>query len=210
MRTYQITKYLLIISIVASILIIIKGGIFSKTSIIYLIWNLFLAWIPYIISSYLVSKDTTTNIFVPLFIIWLIFFPNTVYIVTDMVHITLSQKNMLWYDSLIFFFFAWIGLLLGMISLFQIHEYINDHLKQKNSELIIVGVCILSSLGIYLGRFKRLNSWDIFIHPIRILFNFNKIFTDKIAPVFIIVFTAFTYSTYKTVSVLLKKDNNVR
>lgn len=202
MKISKITKSLFLISILASFLIIIKGDVLSEDSIVYLVWNLCLAWVPYLISSYCIKKDTKLNIFIPIFIVWLLFFPNAPYLVTDIIHVTLSSQDILWYDSLIFFLFAWIGLLLGMISLFQIEQYINIYVKPKTSELIIFAICILSSIGIYFGRFERLNSWDLFTHPINIFSSLKNILTNNTAFIFIVIFTIFIYSMYKTIGVL--------
>src|ERR1035437_422242 len=169
MKIGKITQSLLLISIVSVILIFARGDTWSKTSILYLVWNLLLAWIPYIISSCCIKKDTSVNHFIPFFILWLLFFPNAPYLVTDVLHIASRLSPLLWYDSLLFFFFGWIGLLLGMLSLFHVHQYLKVHYTYLVSELIIFAICVISSFGIYLGRFARWNSWDIFINPLQLL-----------------------------------------
>jgi uncharacterized membrane protein len=207
METKKITQALLVISIIATIFDLARLDIWGTTNLLYLIWNLFLAWVPYVISLYFIKKDTSVNYFVPLFIVWLLFFPNAPYLVTDVLHIVSSSPALLWYDSLLFFFFGWIGLFLGMLSLFNIHQYLKAHLSYLLSEIIIFLICFISSFGMYLGRFERWNSWDIFINPItlvRHLFNLSINVTHTGVPlIFVIIFTVFMYSIYKTMYIFL-------
>ncbi len=207
MKIRKITQSLFFISVVAIVLDIARLDVWGTTNLLYLIWNLFLAWIPYIISLYFIKKDIPINHFVPFFILWLLFFPNAPYLVTDVFHIASSLSPLLWYDSLLFFFFGWIGLLMGMLSLFNIHQYLKAHLTHSVSELIIFAICFISSFGIYLGRFERWNSWDIFINPLELMRHSFYISANLIhagVPLtFVVVFTVFMYSVYKIVCALL-------
>lgn len=203
MNRSKITLALIGVSFLAIILDIARGDIWSKVSLIYLIWNLFLAWIPYIISFFFIKKEMKMKQFIPLFIIWLLFFPNAPYLVTDVLHIATRTAFPLWYDSLLFFFFGWIGLYLGMISLSHINEYLRNHFKFWISELFIFMICLISSFGVYLGRFQRWNSWDLFTNPLRVASDINGIFFNLSHGfnvfIFVSIFTLFTYSIYKLI-----------
>jgi len=207
MKISKITQSLLLISIVAVVFNLARGDFWSKTSLLYLIWNLFLAWIPYIISSGWVKKDMSVRHFWPFFIFWLLFFPNAPYLITDVLHLASRFSSSLWYDSLLFFFFGWIGLFLGMLSLFHIHQYLKTRFNFWISEIIIFSICCISSFGVYLGRFERWNSWDIFISPLHLMkhsFYLSASLVHTGTPlVFIGVFTIFMYLVYKTVYVLI-------
>ena len=207
MKTRKITQIFIVVSIIAVVFDLTRLDLLGMTTPLYLIWNLFLAWIPYIVSLYFIKKETPIKIFIPLFIFWLIFFPNAPYLVTDIMHIISSPASFIWYDSLLFFFFGWIGLLLGMISLFHIHQYLKNHLSVLISETIIFIICFVSSFGIYLGRFERWNSWDLFLNPINLIkdsLNISTGFTDGVNPIlFVSIFSIFMYSVYKTVYVLI-------
>lgn len=185
--------------------------LFGITNPLYLIWNLLLAWIPYTISSYFIKKDTSKSSFIPLFIFWLFFFPNAPYLVTDVVHIVSNSSSSVWYDGLLFFFFGWIGLFLGTLSLFHIHQYFKNHFSYLISELIIFAICFVSSFGVYLGRFERWNSWDIFINPVHLIkdsFYISTGLADAENPLlFVFVFTIFMYSAYKTIYILVDEKN---
>ena len=201
MEIKKITKSLFFISIIAIVFDLARLDIWGTSNLLYLIWNLFLAWIPYIISLCFIKKEISVNRFIPLFFLWFLFFPNAPYLVTDVLHIASSSPALLWYDSLLFFFFGWIGLLLGMLSLFNVHQYIKTRLNYFFSEIIIIAICFVSSLGIYLGRFERWNSWDMFVHPIilvRHLSNLSISLTHTGTPLmFVIIFTIFIYSIYR-------------
>jgi len=203
----KITQSLILISAVAVIFDVARLDIWGTTNLLYLVWNLFLAWVPYIISIYFIKNETPVKYFVPLFILWLLFFPNAPYLVTDILHISSSSPLLLWYDSLLFFLFGWIGLLLGMLSLFQIHKYLQSHLTHLVSELSIFAICLISSFGIYLGRFERWNSWDAFFSPIKLIkhsLNVSSNFAHAGTPLmFVVVFTLFMYLVYKTMNFLL-------
>ena len=202
MKTGKITKMLLIISFIATLFNLARLDIWGTTNLLYLIWNLVLAWIPYLISLFFIKKDTPKKYFIPLFILWFLFFPNAPYLVTDVLHIVASSPTLLWYDSLLFFFFGWIGLLLGMLSLFQVHQYLKGHLNYFFSEISVLGICLVSSFGIYLGRFERWNSWDIFVSPFQLMrhsLDLSTSFTHTgTSLVFVVIFTIFIYSVYKT------------
>ena len=207
MKTGKITKSLIVVSLIAIIFNLARLDLLGTTNLSYLIWNLFLAWIPYIVSSYFIKKDTSINSFIPLFIFWLLFFPNAPYLVTDIIHIISSSPSLIWYDSLLFFFFGWIGLLLGMLSLFHIHQYLKSHLSNLISEFVVFIICFVASFGVYLGRFERWNSWDIFINPIHLIrdsFYISTGLADTENPLlFVVVFAVFMYSVYKIIYVLV-------
>lgn len=211
MKIEKITKSLIILSFIAIIFSLARLDLFGMANPLYLIWNLFLAWIPYIISSFFIKKDTSVYNFTPFFIFWLLFFPNAPYLATDTLHIVSSLPSSLLYDSLLLFFFGWIGLLLGMLSLFHIHQYFKNHLSNLISELLIFTICFISSFGVYLGRFERWNSWDIFISPVHLIKDSFYISTGLVYAenplLFVVVFTVFMYSAYKTIYILINERN---
>lgn len=212
MEIKKTTKMLVLVSVIAVFFNLARLDVWGTANLLYLIWNLFLAWIPYIISSFFIKKDTPIKFFIPAFLVWLLFFPNAPYLVTDVLHIS-AGSPVLWYDSLLFFFFGWIGLFLGMLSLFQVHQYLKMHLNYFFSEISILGICFISSFGIYLGRFERWNSWDMFINPlvlVRHFFNLSiNIIHSGVPLMFVIVFTVFMYSVYKTMYAFLgNKDSH--
>ena len=206
METKNITRSLVLISIIAIVFNLARLDAWGTTNLLYLIWNLFLAWVPYVISLFFIKKETPVKYFIPIFIVWILFFPNAPYLVTDVLHLA-SPSPALWYDSLLFFFFGWIGLFLGMLSLFRVNEYLKTHLSYFFSEISVLGICLISSFGVYLGRFARWNSWDIFIHPLSVYRDFFSLPADLtqtgVPLMFVLVFTVFMYFVYKTMYVFL-------
>jgi uncharacterized membrane protein len=138
-----------------------------------LIWNLGLAWIPFIFASiaYVVSwSRKLLFLVVPVCaFIWLIFFPNAPYILTDFTHLRINARNApLWYDVLMLIWFAWTGLLLGLVSMHFMQEIVRRAFGRTSGWIFAISVTVLSSVGILLGRFYRWNSWDIFDDPVPI------------------------------------------
>jgi uncharacterized membrane protein len=136
----------------------------------FLIWNLFLAWIPFII-AYLTYAARLTKRQIYLVVpvaafFWLIFFPNAPYILTDFQHLAGSWREVpVWYDVMLLIWFAFTGLMLGMTSLFMMQEIIRREFGRWVGWGFVFVVAALSSAGVYVGRFLRWNSWDIFYNP---------------------------------------------
>ena len=136
----------------------------------FLIWNLFLAWIPFMISYFtytLTLKRRWIYVIIPFAaFFWLIFFPNAPYILTDFQHLANRPGDLpVWYDVMMLIWFAFTGLLLGMVSLFLMQEIIRRELGRWTGWAFVALVTALSSAGVYMGRFLRWNSWDILLSP---------------------------------------------
>ena len=134
---------------------------------LFLVWNLFLAWIPLILSQFIEANKTWTN--VGLVILWLLFFPNAPYIITDIIHLRARPPVPIWYDAILLFSFAYTALIIGFVSLEQLRKTISLAISNTAGWFFSLFALILSSLGIYLGRFLRWNSWDAFLHPLEII-----------------------------------------
>jgi uncharacterized membrane protein len=136
----------------------------------FLIWNIFLAWIPFIISYFtytLTLNRRWVYIFIPVAaFLWLIFFPNAPYILTDFQHLArLTGELPVWFDVMMLIWFAFTGVLLGMVSLFLMQEIVRREFGRWTGWGFVALVTALSSAGVYVGRFLRWNSWDIFRNP---------------------------------------------
>jgi uncharacterized membrane protein len=98
---------------------------------------------------------------------WLVFFPNAPYILTDLQHLGNPKPDVpLWFDMLLIIWFAWTGLLLGLVSLFLMHGIVIREFGRVTGWGFVLAVGVLSSLGVYIGRFLRWNSWDLFLQPL--------------------------------------------
>lgn len=149
---------------------------------LFLIWNLFLAFIPWAASSAVMLfpflRAQKPALFL-LLAIWLLFFPNSPYILTDLVHVRASHGIYIWYDLLAILTFAWTGLLYGFISLTDVEKLLSARFKSWIAGSIVAGLLFLGSFGVYLGRFLRFNSWDVIQNPFQL---FGDIVTRIVNP----------------------------
>jgi uncharacterized membrane protein len=146
---------------------------------LFLIWNLFLAIIPWGISSLLVifpKLRKRYSVLITAGIIWLLFIPNTFYIITDLFHLHYKNLAPIWYDLLLIFTFAWAGILLGFSSLKDAELILSEKTNCKLVPLFTSIVLFIISFGIYLGRFLRWNSWNIINEPSNLFYDI----TDRI------------------------------
>jgi uncharacterized membrane protein len=134
----------------------------------WLAWNLFLAWIPFGLSLVLYARaraGASFRVLVPLALVWLVFFPNAPYLVTDLKHVGGGGRVPVLYDVLLLSAGAWTGLLIGLTSLFLVHAVARRLFGAVSAWALVVSALALSSFGIYLGRVQRWNSWDVVVHP---------------------------------------------
>ncbi len=145
----------------------------------FMLWNLFLAWLPLIVSLIAMQAAQRINGGVRLTILailgigWLLLYPNAPYLTTDFIHLIFRRydpKSMiLWYDLVVFFLFSWCGLLLGYVSMRHFHEIVRHAFSSTLGWLFVVAATFLGGFGIYLGRVTRLNSWDAVFNPFRLI-----------------------------------------
>ncbi len=171
----------------------------------FLIWNLFLAWIPFIISYFtytMVLQRKWIYIVTPIAVFfWLIFFPNAPYILTDFQHLANHwQDAPVWYDVMMLIWFAFTGLMLGMVSLFLMQEIMRREFGRWVGWAFVVLVTGLSSAGVYMGRFLRWNSWDILNNPTSVALNsLERVQDPSLRSIgFITLFGAFFLFLYVT------------
>lgn len=145
----------------------------------FLAWNLVLAWIPFLaaLAVYDGAKAGKGRVRqITLAAVWLLFFPNAPYILTDLIHLgRFDDASPLWFDALLLSGFAWTGMLLGLVSLYLIHTVARRALGVVKAWLGVGAALALASYGIYLGRFERWNSWDVFARP-------EALLRDVVAP----------------------------
>src|SRR5688572_1009965 len=132
---------------------------------IFLASNLFLAWIPYGISNALGKAEKIKQWKYYFFLgLWLLFFPNAPYIITDLLHLKERPPIPYWYDTVLLFSASLNGLVLGFLSVQNIDNSLTKRFNRKKARSILVVSFFLCAFGIYLGRFLRWNSWDIFFN----------------------------------------------
>ena len=134
---------------------------------VFLLWNLVLAWVPYLLSLHIQDRDMKQQKFISIMLmaVWILFLPNGPYIITDLIHLRSRDPIPLWYDAMLLSTIAWNGLLLTMLAVRNVHGKLQEYYSAVKLN-IGVGVLFLSAgYGIYLGRFMRWNSWDVLFSP---------------------------------------------
>jgi uncharacterized membrane protein len=148
----------------------------------FLVWNLILAWIPMLLVLVVYDRyrrGTALIRLAPLAALWLLFLPNAPYIVTDFVHLSASTPAPLWFDGVELSAFAWTGMLLGFASLYLMHAVARHRFGGAVGWIGVLGVLALVSAGVYLGRVKRWNSWDLLTQPGSMLAQLHEHLADS-------------------------------
>ena len=164
-----IHKWLIVSSCFSCLLLAARMVVTYSLGYIFLPWNLFLAFVPYCISCWMMKNTSIIQNKMKLIItlaVWLLFIPNSFYIITDLFHFTHVRSAPKWFDLLLIFSFAWNGILFGIISLRRVEIILSLLMGKEFSLFIIFIVMWLNAFGIYIGRYLRYNSWDIISDPI--------------------------------------------
>lgn len=188
-RRFNETVLLFFFSTLCLLLSIIRVLYTATPMFLFLNWNLFLAFIPWALSSALIVYPQLQQkklAVVGLLATWLLFFPNAPYILTDLFHLKHALSMPMWFDLLLILSFAWVGLLFGFMSLWDIEKILKKYLITSrlkgllsyrlsipffSSVLLFIG-----SFGIYLGRYLRWNSWDIIAEPFALIYDIGDRF----------------------------------
>jgi len=130
--------------------------------------NLFLAWLPYAFALAAVAahqrNSQRSGAFWPCVVLWLLFFPNAPYLLTDWLYLPHWQDE-LWYAIILLSTFSVCGLLLAAVSLHLVQTVVALRAGREAGAATCIAALALSGVGVYLGRFLRLNSWDLFTQP---------------------------------------------
>ncbi|RYY70776.1 MAG: DUF1361 domain-containing protein [Chitinophagaceae bacterium] len=196
-------------------LIIFRVAYSGTGMYIFLGWNIFLAWLPYVLSLQLKfyrAKEKWKQLFI--LGSWLLFFPNALYIVTDLVHLRDESSMPWWFDAMLLFAAAFAGLLMAFVSLRNTERYLGSVFNIKTVQAITFCLLFLGSFGVYLGRFERFNSWNIVNNPLELGFNIIASIVNPIDNVKVwaitVLFTAVYSLLYYCIKILPRafSENN--
>jgi uncharacterized membrane protein len=176
----------------------------GRLSYSFLVWNLFLAWLPMIFALLACETYQKTSgrdwRFLGLAGAWLLFFPNAPYIFTDLIHLTRGLYPYFWVDLSLILLCALTGLVLGFVSLYLMQSVVERMLGRAVSWLFVAAVAALTGFGIYLGRFMRFNSWDVVFKPRQVYHGIGNWVADPRASstslAFPVLFGTFVFITY--------------
>jgi uncharacterized membrane protein len=173
------------LSIICFLFLAFRPTLAGETRFLFLLWNLYLAWLPYVVSTIAVAASglrlaaaLRALLLAAFGIVWLLLFPNAPYLTTDFIHLVANKQQYLihgeisylaWFDLILFFLFSWCGLFLGYLSTFQFHRMVAASFGEASGWVFIIAVSLLGGYGVFLGRVVRLNSWDVLFSPFRLL-----------------------------------------
>ena len=150
----------------------------------YMLWNLFLAWLPLICSTLLVWQLKKSSWFswqnIVLTLVWFGLLPNSFYLITDLVHLQTTGDINIMFDTVMMVSFIFNGLVIGYLSLFQLHNEFLTRLSRRWAHIVIAAILLAVSFAIYLGRALRWNSWDVLYNPAGVLFDISDRFIHPI------------------------------
>ncbi|EEI18459.1 DUF1361 domain-containing protein [Lentilactobacillus hilgardii] len=187
----------------------------------FLVLNTFLAYIPIELSFHIsIAKPKNAFIFWLFVIIWLLFYPNTPYLLTDLFHLSLLEpygvngllrlNNVMWLKFSLLLISTLFSTLLGMWGLERIAEAVSDRLRVHNTifkHLLIIGLTFVTSVGIFIGRFLRIHTIYLILTPemfIRPLLNM----WSKDAIVFIGLLTIVQLVFFYTLKLVVASSTN--
>jgi uncharacterized membrane protein len=139
------------------------------SGLLFLLWNMMLAWVPYIISMLLpyIARATRDSgwALIPTILTWFLFFPNAPYLATDLSHITERMATSNPYDLGLYGFTSILGLLLSFASLYEVQRFFMTRVGSVLSWMGTMMAIFFCSFGIYLGKYDGFSSWDVFMAP---------------------------------------------
>ncbi len=152
------------------------GGV--DTTHVYLLWNLFLAWIPFGLALWL-RRSLRHKLWssweaLALSAAWLVFLPNSFYMVSDFIHLHEVSSSQALLSSVTFTSFIFTGVMLGISSLYLVHLEFLKRLSSRDAGALAGILLLASSVAIYIGRDLRWNTWDVLVNPMGLLFDLSE------------------------------------
>lgn len=170
----------------------------------FLSWNLLLSLVALVLALLVRGKSKLNGV---LLIGWFFMLPNAFYMITDLIHLNsrwfytvTSQVNYVmdglpWLRLVHLFVGVFLSVYWGLLSMAHVYRWLRTRLEWYWVELFFVVVSVLNGVGIFLGRFIRLNSWDMFKPKmvLDILFDSVESFSLK----FILLFGVMIYGLFQ-------------
>jgi uncharacterized membrane protein len=163
----------------------------------FLVWNLVLAWVPALIGWWLATRlkrqswSSPANISIT--VLWVLFLPNSFYLVSDLIHLQTSGDINILYDAVMFMSFIANAFFAGFLSVYLMHRMLLKRLGRR-AHVLIGTLFLVCGFAVYLGRSLRWNSWDVLLHPAGILFDVSDRILNPVAHPQAIV-TTLTFTT---------------
>jgi uncharacterized membrane protein len=152
-----------------SVFVVVLGAaqrVSGGTPRLFIVFNLFLAWIPLVLALVIADHHPRQPaMWWSVVALWLLFLPNSPYVLTDVLHLRWVQDAPSWRFTIQILTLAVTGLLLGMVSLQLVHAELRRRWGRTTAWWCIAGAIGLASFGVSIGRFGRWNSWDTITRP---------------------------------------------
>lgn len=174
----EVLRALLISNLVTVVLFLLRVIVTKDMRYWFLFWNLLLAWVPVFLAWLLIKqlKKQRWSDPLPLLLtlLWLVFLPNSFYLMSDLIHLKNTGEIGLLYDAVLFLSCIWNGAVAGMLSIYWVHKALLQRRTARFASLIVGATFLLTSIAIYLGRNLRWNTWDILANPAGLLFDVSE------------------------------------
>lgn len=164
-------------------------------------------------------------------VLWLLFLPNSFYIVTDLIHLNPTEASLegyrvgsyryvneasspgILFDAVLIFMYAAYGFLAGLISTSLIHDRLTRFFTRSWAWILVISSLAVSSFAIYVGRVLRWNSWDVVTNPGGLISDIFEVFASPLenadawgmTALFFFASTSF-YLFYRSLLYLSKDD----
>jgi uncharacterized membrane protein len=143
-------------------------------------WNLFLALVPLALAFWLFRRTQRRAwLWWPLLVMWIVFLPNAAYTLTDLIHFIeevryddprLPEWSVAYIVIPKYALFIFLGFQSHVISLILMDDYLRWIHRKRWVVPAELALNFLCSVGVFWGRYLRLNSWDIVTKPERLAY----------------------------------------
>lgn len=203
---------------------LLLGGAIVESGVVpaYLLWNLFLAWVPFGLALWLqyVLRRRRWSSWLGLLLTaaWLAFLPNSFYMVSDFIHLPEVAQEQLLYTVVLFTSFIYTAVLLGISSVYIVHAELRQRLSGWRAAACIGVTLLLCSVAMYVGRDLRWNTWDVLFDPAGVLFDVSSRLLHPaqygamlavIAPFFVLIASMYT-TAWQGIRLFLSREQGVQ
>jgi uncharacterized membrane protein len=138
-------------------------------------WNSFLTLIP-ILCGWLMVKTRQKFLQGAFALLWFSFLPNTLYILTDLRYLPEQWHALHTFGKLglavQYILYELIGLSSFLLAVYPLERTLVDSRWRENKwllPLLLITTNFFIGFGMVLGRVQRINSWDIFVDPPKVI-----------------------------------------
>lgn len=172
-----------ILNVYAATLVILRAAVYRTRLYRPMLLNIVLSVLPILLlalafiallSLLPVSKALALTVVAVIGVAWLLMLPNASYLITELnqSHRNEDDPVPLWYDIILVISLAMSGVINTIVNVFVAQLLFSVVLAddqalsffKPRSMIMLAAVLLLVGLGMYLGRYLRLNSWDV-RHP---------------------------------------------